>query len=134
MCVDCKTQFAAAAPPLLCSKCCCCPCLQFLVGLIIAPCGLLWTGAVTHIFYQPLEDIRALFSCCILLFLLSTYTLATTASLVLHDWLVAPRLRHVDEGEVAWRTHDMMFFTVSTAVGRLVQPLVLRAVALMSGC
>lgn len=86
--------------------------LQFLIGLIMAPCGLLWAGAVIHIFVEPLDDIRAMYSCCILLFLLSTYTLATTASLLLHDWLVAPRLRQVDNEEVAWRTHDMMYFTV----------------------
>jgi hypothetical protein len=87
--------------------------VQFLVGLIIAPCGLLWAGAVIHLFYEPLEDVRAMFSCYILLFLLSTYTFATTASLLLHDWMVVPRLRQADEVEVTWRTHDMMFFTVS---------------------
>lgn len=86
--------------------------MQFLVGLIIAPCGILWAGAVIHIFYEPLDDVRAIFSCYILMFLLSTYTIATTASLLLHDWMVVPRLRHVDDVEVAWRTHDMMFFTV----------------------
>lgn len=91
------------------------PALQFLAGLIIAPCGLLWTGVITHIYYEPLEDIRAIFSCCILLFLLSTYTVATTALLLVHEWMVAPRLQRVDEGEVAWRTHDMMFFTVGFA-------------------
>lgn len=87
--------------------------MQFLVGLIIAPCGLLWAGAAIHIFYEPLDDVRAIFSCYILMFLLSTYTFATTVSLLLHDWMVVPRLRHVDDVEVAWRTHDMMFFTVS---------------------
>lgn len=88
--------------------------LQFLAGLIIFPCGSLWAGAITHIVGEPLQDVRAVYSSCILLILLTTYTLATTASLLLHNRLVVPRLRQLEEVEIEWRTHDMMFFTVST--------------------
>lgn len=86
--------------------------LQFLVGLIILPCGSLWAGVLVHLIAEPLQDERALYSCCILLFLVTTYTLATTTSLVLHDVLMTPRLKIVEDIEIAWRTHDMMFFTV----------------------
>jgi len=94
-----------------------CCVLQFLVGLIIIPCGSLWAGALIHIFQEPLDDIRATFSSCILLSLVSLYTLATSASLVIHDTLVAPRLRQLEDVELAWRTSDMMFFTVRESSG-----------------
>jgi hypothetical protein len=83
------------------------------VGLIIFPCGSLWAGVILQTIKEPLDDVRATYSTFILLFLVSTYMLATTASLVLHNWLITPRLRQLEEVEIEWRTHDMMFFTVS---------------------
>jgi hypothetical protein len=99
-----SSQAAAAAVALS---------LQFLVGLIIFPCGSLWAGVILQTTREPLDDVRATYSTFILLFLVSTYMLATTGSLVLHNWLITPRLRHLEEVEIEWRTHDMMFFTVS---------------------
>lgn len=74
-----------------------------------------------HILWEPLEDIRAVYSACILLWLVSTFTLATTVSLLAHDLAVTPGLRQLEEVEIAWRTHDMMFFTVSAATASLSQ-------------
>ena len=83
------------------------------MGLIIFPCGSLWAGVILQTIKEPLDDVRATYSTFILLFLVSTYMLATTASLVLHNWLITPRLQQLEEVEIEWRTHDMMFFTVS---------------------
>jgi hypothetical protein len=82
--------------------------------LVIFPCGSLWAGLILHLTTQPLQDIRAVYSTCILVFLVFTYTLTTTLSLVLHIWLVAPRLLQLESAEIDWATHDMMYFMVST--------------------